>query len=342
MRPFFTLLFITACTTSVVAQNDSAMLFLQKAADEKSKGRVMEQYKALDKAYMYNKTNKAVVQELADVLVTLRRYPQAREKYQELEKMGAATAQTYKQLMELSFTTRQFPEAIKYAQMVKKTDPSQKVAYYIGKASYEQESYGDAIKYLTEATAEDAQNPEIPYYIARSYADMSNYKAAIPAFQKAIALKPTDSRWIYEMALIYYGMHDDKSALKYLLEAAEKGYKQDAEYMENLSIAYLNTGDVDKGIGVLKELLQKRPSDAHILEMLADASYNAKKWDDAIGYWDQLLGLDKQNAAALYMIGMSYQKKGDKAKGQALCDKAIQMDPTLAGNKQKMNMPGGL
>jgi hypothetical protein len=40
------------------------------------------------------------------------------------------------------------------------------------------------------------------------------------------------------------------------------------------------------------------------------------------------------------MIGLSYQKKGDKAKGMALCDKAIQMDPTLSKNKQKMQMPG--
>ncbi len=52
--------------------------------------------------------------------------------------------------------------------------------------------------------------------------------------------------------------------------------------------------------------------------------------------------MDKQNAAALYMIGMSYQKKGEKQKGMDLCDKAIQMDPSLAKNKQKMEMPGGM
>jgi len=50
--------------------------------------------------------------------------------------------------------------------------------------------------------------------------------------------------------------------------------------------------------------------------------------------------LDKSNASALYMIGLSYQKKGDKQKGMALCDKAIEMDPSLAKNKQKVQMPG--
>lgn len=341
MRLIFTALLFSA-TTVAFAQADSAALFLQKGLDEKSKGRVMEQYKALDKAYNYNKSNKQIVQELADVLVSLHRYPQARDKYLELEKLGGATASTYKQLMEISFNMRQFDAAIKYANTLKKLDPSQKTGYYIGKASYEQENYGDAIKYLTEAAPDDAQNAEIPYYIARSYADMMNYKTAIPFFQKAVSLKPAESRWIYEMALLYYGMHDDKNALKYLLEAAEKGYKQDAEYLENLSIAYLNTGQTEKGLETLNGLLQKRPSDQHLLELIAQASYDAKKWDNAIGYWDQLLAQDKENASALYMIGMSYQKKGEQAKGQALCDKAIQMDPSLAKNKQKKQLPGGL
>lgn len=341
MRIIFTVLFFTA-TTVVFAQTDSATLFLQKGLEEKGKGRVMEQFKALDKAYGYNKTNKQVVQELADVLVALRRYPQARDKYLELEKLGSATAETYRQLMEISFNMRQFDDATKYANALKKQDPSQKVAYYMGKAAYEQENYGDAIKYLNEAANEDPQNAEIPYYIARSYADMNNFKTAIPYFQKAVSLKPTDARWIYEMALIYYGMHDDKNALKYLLEAANKGYKQDAEYQENLAIAYLDNGEQEKGLEIMKSLLQRRPSDQHILELLAQASYDAKKWDDAISYWDQMLALDKENASALYMIGMSYQKKGDVAKGQALCDKAIQIDPSLSKNKQKKQMPGGL
>ena len=336
----FQLLVCVAITTS--AQTDSAAYFLQKGFEEKGKGRTTEAYKAFDKAYGYNKTNKQVVQELADVLVALRRYSQARDKYLELEKIGAATPATYKQLLDLSFAMRRFPEVIQYAQALKKLDPTQKVAYYIGKAAYEQESFGDALKYLAEAAAEDAHNPEIPYYTARSYADMLNYKTAIPHFQKAISLKPGEARWIYEMALMFYGMHDDKNALKYMLEAAEKGYPRDPEYLENLGVAYLNSGETEKGLQVLKEILQRRPTDQNILNLLAEGNYNAKKWDEAIGYWDQLLTLDKENASALYMIGMSYQKKGDKGKGEALCNKAIEMDPSLSKNKQKKALPGGL
>jgi tetratricopeptide (TPR) repeat protein len=331
---------LVTLTTASFAQADSSQIFLQKGLEEKSKGRMMESYKAFDKAYAYNKSDKQVVEELAKTLFDLRRYPQAREKYMELEKMGNPSAATLKQLMTISFNMRQFGDAVKYAQALKAADPSEKVAYFIGKAYYDQENYGQALKFLADAAKEDAQNAEVPYMVARSYADMMNYKAAIPHFQKALELQPTNNRWMYEMALIYYAMHDDKNSLKYMLEAGEKGYKRDNEYLENLGIAYLNAGETDKGLTIMKEILERRPSDMNVLNMIAEACYDAKKYDDAINYWDELLRLDKENASALYMIGMSYQQKGEKGKGMALCDKAIQMDPSLARNKQKISMPG--
>jgi tetratricopeptide (TPR) repeat protein len=142
------------------------------------------------------------------------------------------------------------------------------------------------------------------------------------------------------MALIYYAMNDDKNSLKYFLEAASKGYRQDNEFLQNLSIAYLNTGNFEQGIKLLMDALNRRPTDMNLLNMIAEAYYDAGKYDDAIRFWDDILKLDKTKAEALYMIGMSYQKKGEKNKGIALCDKAIEMDPSLQSLKQKKQMPG--
>jgi tetratricopeptide (TPR) repeat protein len=128
--------------------------------------------------------------------------------------------------------------------------------------------------------------------------------------------------------------------LKYILEAGEKGYKRDNDYLENLGIAYLNVGDLDQGVAILGEILKKKPSDLNILNMVAEAYYYKGKYQLAIDYWDQVLFYDKTNASSLYMIGLSYQKKGEKAKGIALCDKAIEMDPGLASLKQKKQMMG--
>ena len=317
---------------------DSSDYFLQKGLLEKQNGRRLESLKNFEKAAKYDGNNKTITAELASAYHDLRRYGQAREMYKKLESLGDVSAANLKQIMTLSFQLKQNDDVLQYAGKLKKADPAEKVAYYIGRINYELDNYGEAIKYLNEAAKEDPANAEVPYLIAHSYADMMNYKLAIPYFQKAIELKPTESYWIYELGLICYAMHDDKNALKYILEAGEKGYKKDNDYLENLGIAYLNLGDLDNGVKILGEILAKRPSDMNLLNMIAEAYYYKGKYDLAMEYWDKILEYDKTDASALYMIGMCYQKKGGKenmAKGTRLCDTAIGMDPSLSSYRQK-------
>ena len=322
---------------------DSADFFLQKGLQEKQNGRRLESLKYFEKAANYDASSKTITAELASAYYDLRRYAQAREALKKLVTLGDESAATYKQLLNLSYQLKQSDDVLFYADKLKKADPNEKVAYFMGKVHYDNDNYGDAIRFLSQAEKEDPTNAEVPYLIAHSYADMMNYKQCVPYFQKAIALNPTQNYWIYELGLIYYAMNDDKNALKYILEAGDKGYKKDNDYMENLGIAYLNVGDLDKGVGMLQEVLKRRPSDMNILGMIAEAYYGKAKFDLAMEYWDRMLEFDKQNASALYMIGMCYQKKGGKEnmeKGIRLCDTAIQMDPSLASLKQKKMMMG--
>jgi len=332
--------FASQTTTVAYSSVDSADYFLQKGLTEKQNGRRLESLKHFEKAYKYDVNNKAVVTELAYAYLDLRRYTFAKDYFKKLLEMGDESAANYKQLLTLSFQLKQPEEVLTYAAKLKQLDPSEKINYYVGRVQYDQDNYGEAIKYLGEAAKEDPTNPEIPYLVAHSYADMMNYKQAIPFFQKAIELDPTKSYWTYELGLIYYAMHDDKNALKYILLAGEKGYKKDNDYLENLGIAYLNVGDLDQGVAMLGEILKKKPSDLNILNMVAEAYYYKGKYQLAIDYWDKVMEYDKHNASALYMIGMSYQKKGEKEKGQLLCDKAIELDPALASLKQKKQMMG--
>jgi Flp pilus assembly protein TadD len=224
-----------AISTALFAQSDSSAFYYRKALDEKTKGHAMIAVQQLEKAYNFNKTDKQIVSELAAEYLSLRRYAQARDKFLQLESMGDKSDSVYRQLTLLSFNARQWDDAIRYALILKKQNVNEKLAWYIGKSYYEKEDLGNAIKYFGFAAKEDPTNAEIPYTIARAYADMMNFKEAIPNFLKAIELKP-DPRWIYETALIYYALPDEQNSLKYMLLAAEKGYKQDNEYLQNLAI----------------------------------------------------------------------------------------------------------
>ena len=340
MNRLILLCLLLLTTASVFAQSDSANYFLNIGLAEKQKGRRMESLKNFEKAYKYDSTNKTLLNEMASAYMDVKKYYQARDTYKRLINLGETTPQTYKQLVQLSFNLKSYDDAILYAGRLKKVDPSEKVNYYLGKINYDRENYGEALKYLNEAAKDDPQNAEIPYMIGRSYADMLNYKLAIPYYQKAVELDATKYGWVYELGLICYAQNDNKKALKYIKDAGDKGYPKDNGYLQNLGIAYIDAGNFNDGILILADLLKKRPSDFNLLDMVAEAYYDNKKYDDAMNYWDTLLGYDKTNASALYMIGMCYLKKGDKGKGQQLCDKAIEMDPTLAMYKQKKQMPG--
>ena len=324
----------------VLAQVDSSKFFLQKGLDEKQKGRRMESLRNFEKSFKYDSSNKVLLGELASAYVDLRKYYQAKETYKKLVNLGETSPTNYKQLLQLCFSLRSYDEAILYANDLKKTAPTEKVNYYLGKINYERENYGDALKYLNAAAKDDPQNAEVSYMIGRSYADMQNYKQAIPYYQKAIEQDGSKYGWIYELGLISYANNNNADALKYIQLAGEKGYPKDNGYLQNLAIANLDAGKFDEGISVLNDLLKKRPADLTLLDMTAQAYYDHGKYDDAMNNWDAILGYDKSNASALYMIGMCYMKKGDKGKGTQLCDKAIQLDPSLANLKQKREMTG--
>lgn len=329
-------------SASAFAQTDSSAFYLQKGLDEKAKGRRMVVVQQLEKAYSFNQKNTQVVSELAAAYMEVKFYAKAKEKFGQAESLGERTASLYKNLMTLNFNMRQWNEAIKYAQLLKKADASEKVDYYIGRAYYEQDDLGKAIQYLDAAAKTDPANAEIPHTLATAYTNMQNFKLAIPYFEKAISLQPTDSRLVYELALVYYGMNDNANALKYMLEAGEKGYRKDNEYMQNLATAYMNAGKFAEGLEMMKQTLEKRPSDIGLIDMIAEACYDAGKYDDAINYYNKILTIDNKKAEALYMMGMAYQKKGATDNGRALCDKAIAMDPSLSSLKTEKKMPGGL
>lgn len=335
MKLFVAIVSLCAAT-SVFAQSDSSSFYLNKGLEEKKARRFREAEKNFAKASSFAPANLEILKEHAQSLIAQNRYQEAREIYIKAEKINADDQSVIDNLTTLSFNLRKWDDAIKYASR-NKTSP---VNYIIGRSYYEQENYAEAMKWLTKAAAEEPGRAEIPYIMGRAYLDMSNYKQAASNFDKAIALDSTKAQWIYEAALVHYAVPDYPGSLRLMLLAGQKGYPRNNDYLTNLGNAYVNVKQFDKGAELYKEVLQRRPNDQELLYNLAQAYYDGKQYQQAIDTWDQLFGLDKTNAKVLYMIGMSYQKKGDKGKGQALCDKAIEMDPSLAKNKQKMSMPG--
>ena len=141
--------------------------------------------------------------------------------------------------------------------------------------------------------------------------------------------------WSYELGMLYYTMNDYKNSVVYFLKAAEHGYNKSNDFMENLGYAYVYSGEFEKGEQLLLTLMQKKPGDKTLIRDVADAYYQNKAYDKSLNYCQKLMEMDMNDGKALYLAGLCFQKKGQKDKGQGMCDKAIELDPSLNSLRQK-------
>lgn len=122
---------------------------------------------------------------------------------------------------------------------------------------------------------------------------------------------------------------------KYIITHPHCYCLQSNDFSENLGYAYIFGGEFEKEEKLLLAILVKKPGSKDILRDIAEAYYGQKMYDKSLEYCQKLMELDMKDAKALYQAGLCFQKKGQKEKGQGMCDKAIEMDPSLASMRQK-------
>jgi len=330
MKRFYIVAIIISSSFSAFSSNnvDSASFYVTKAKELSKARKVWEADKTFQKAIQLGGGDEARLA-YGDYLVEQRKFFNAVEQYGKVLESNINNDVALEKMTNVSFQLHRWNDVVMYGNKLLQTSNAKDVKYMIGKSYYELENYGQAQKYLTVALQENPTHLQSVTLLGKVLIELSNYKQAIEVYNKTLALDPNNNQLIYELGLLYYTMNDEKQAIKYFEEAAEKGYKPDLDYNENLGLAYLGV-DLKKGVEVLENVLKNKPGNPEILFQIAQAYYKAEKYQDAADTYYKVYENDPTNSRALYMTGVAYQKKGDKNKGIALCEQAIKMDPSLA------------
>lgn len=330
MKPFliYTLLFLSPLLSFAQA-HDSARVLYQQAMIDKDSRKYKPAFDKLQQAVSLDSTYTVAIRELGLTAMEIRRYDVAMSSFQTAIRQQTDDTISLRLLAQLHFQTRKWDDAIRYCHRMLSLRMSGRVNYMLGKSYWQKEDYGNAFRYLDAAYKEEPGNIEIPVLFARGLVDISNFKQAVKYYQEAIAMDSSRSDLMYETALAYSSMPDDKSAVMFYELAMKKGYPVDDDFIENIANSYMSAGMPDRSIELQMQLLKKRPGDLSLLFNIAQTYYETKRYDQAIDTWQELLTFDKENARAVYMIGLSYQQKGEKSKGKGICNKAIEMDPKL-------------
>jgi tetratricopeptide (TPR) repeat protein len=339
MKTLLTTLLCAGLSSAFAQNTDSSGYFFKKGMEEKDARRWLLASQNFDKAIKFNPKNTEAFLQNAYTQLEMRKTNEAKVNFTKVYELDPSNKTAIKELMELFYSYHQYANAIELAVKCPDCVNSQRI---LGMSYYQTEDYSKAEKYLAAALEKNPADAEATYTMGRNYLDMEEYNKAIPYYEKAVKLDDTRNSWMYEQGLLYYNLSDYKNALASFKNAAKHGYAQTNDFKENFGYASIYSGEYETGEALLMDIWQRKPANKDILRDMAEILYQQKQYDRSLSYCQKLMEIEPKDGKALYQAGMCFQKKGEKDRGQQMCDKAIEMDPSLESMRRKKEGLAGL
>jgi tetratricopeptide (TPR) repeat protein len=338
MKNLITLVATFAIAGSLAAQQtDSSQFYFQKGLEEKKAKRWLVASNYFNKAIEVNAGYVDAYIEDGYANNEMRRTDAAKADFAKALELDPQNETAVKELTTIYFNYRQYQNAVDMALKCKNCTNKERI---IALCYFNMEDYGKAEKLLLAQVNKNPKDAEITYTLASNYLAMGLEPKAITWYEAAVQLDDKRSKWFFELGLLYSNTDNYKKAVAAYTKAADLGFIKGNDFNENLGFAYVYSGDFENGERILADLVGRRPGDKELIRDVAGAFFDSKNYDKALDYCQKLLEMDMKDGKALYQAGLCFQKKGMVERGMAMCDKAIELDPSLAGLKSKKLSPG--
>jgi tetratricopeptide (TPR) repeat protein len=149
------------------------------------------------------------------------------------------------------------------------------------------------IRYADDPVAVEHANA----YLADLFLTLKKLDFAEEHVKKAISLKPQKAAYRYILGFVYSDKKQWDRAISEF-EIAVKKEPNDGEYLRGLGWATYSSGDVAKGLSLLKEADRLTPDNAKILTDLAVVSLSSLNIDEAKQYAERAVQRDPTDPLA--------------------------------------------
>ena len=314
---------------------DSSRFYFEKGIDAQKKNNLPLASQHFQKSLSFNSENKSVLLAQSFLAKEMHKLSLSQQFFEKSNQLDPNNPIILEELANIYFNNHQLNKAKEFAESCPNCKSHNRI---LGMCYYESEDYVKAEKYLNLALRENPSDINISYTLARTYVNMEQYNKAMTYYDAVVKMPEVRPMWIYEQGIMYYENSDYKNALIAFNKAVEHGYTPGNDYNENYAFASIYCGDYTKGENLIMELWQKNPVKKDIVRSLITTLYEKKQYDRAIFYCEKLMQLDEKDSKTLYQAGLCFQKKGMKEKGDNLCDKAIELDPSLESLRTKRDI----
>ena len=338
MKKIFTFFLAIAVAYGLTAQNtDSSQFYFQKGLEEKNDKRYLVASNHFTKAIQLNPDYLEAYIENGYTNNEMRRTDAAKADFTKALELDPRNETVIRELTNIYFNYRQYQNALDMVQKCKTCADKDRIT---AMCYYNMEDYGKAEKLLIALVNKNPKDAELTYTLASNYLAMGLELKAITWYENAVLLDDKKSKWFFELGLLYSNTNNYKKAVIAYTKAVDLGFTRGNDFNENLGFAYVYSGDFDNGEKLLNDLISRRPGDKELIRDVATAFFDNKRYDNALIYCQKLMEMDIKDGKALYQAGLCFQKKGMVERGMQMCDKAIELDPSLAGLKSKKLAPG--
>lgn len=267
-------------------------------------------------------------------------YSEAQKYKEAIESLKKAIAiaphfQSYWELGQIYRTTGEYDTGIEALKKAVQLDPENADGYTLLGALYEskfakarddKESFHLSEENLKLGIQRDAQNETALRVLGVLYYQGGQYEDAVTYLKQAIGVRPTV--WSYSvLGEAYWKLKRTDEAVAALTEGLKLDRRYEAIY-NDLDDIYSAAKQSEKFTDLLKETVRVQPDFVFAYIKLGIASRSQEKYEEAVGWLEKAIALDRDNEWAIRVMGFAYsdigeRDKADKAKSKAAYDTAV-------------------
>jgi tetratricopeptide (TPR) repeat protein len=250
----------------------------------------------------------------------------------EAARIAPESAAHFSSIGDLYYSEGQFEQAVEYKSRAITLEPNNP-RYYTdlgGIYFFSYQDYDAAIEVYTQALYADPRSVTAYQYRALSYYELRLYDAAASDFTNAIAFEPLNTSLYTWRARTYAEAGRFDEALLDLNEAIRLEPNTAAHY-STLGDVYYNMGRYQEAIDSESQAIALDPSNVRNYTDLGGIYLFAlNDYDNAIATYSRALGVNAQDALALFYRGRAYFAAGRFAEARADIEAAFRVEPNNA------------
>ncbi len=202
--------------------------------------------------------------------------------------------------------------------------------FLLGHALMREEKFADALENFRKAVALNSSSPVYLNALGVLLFMMHAYDEAEETLRSALAISPSNMEVMGNLGILFRhtGYHDE--ALECLRTVRLNG-SPSLKILEELGEELMRHNELLRALKLFEMIHKQVPSNVNALNKMALIHSVAGRWEIAEKFWRDALSLDPRSAEVYSHRGTALMNKGEMGKAIESIEKALSIDPDLAG-----------